>query len=242
MIQVVIPMCGEGKRFQDAGFTVPKPMIDVVGTTMIERVIDSLDCSPTPHKFIFVARKDHLDRGLRAILQKYGEIVEVAEPTQGAVSSVLLADPVLDPDQPLVIANCDQIITTPLLDFLVVSQGFGGALMVFRSTNPHHSYVRVGKEGLVTEVAEKVVISDLAVAGIYYFDRARDFALGANEMIEKNIRTNGEFYITPVYNELIRHDRHIVAYEIPMDQKHILGTPAELQIFLDKVENGEVTL
>ena len=58
----------------------------------------------------------------------------------------------------------------------------------------------------------------------------------------KNIRTNNEFYICPVYNELLARDQHISLYEINVDAKHMLGTPEELQIFIDKINNKEVVL
>ena len=104
----------------------------------------------------------------------------------------------------------------------------------------NHSYVRCRK-GIVTDVAEKIVISDKASAGIYYFKKGSDYVYSSYAMIEKDIRTNNEFYICPVYNELVELPKKVVSiYEIDVNNKHMLGTPEELRIFLDKIENEEV--
>ena len=94
----------------------------------------------------------------------------------------------------------------------------------------------------MTEVAEKIVISDKASAGIYYFKKGSDYVKSANQMIDKDIRTNNEFYICPIYNELLEYDKQISTYECDVHNKHMLGTPEELQIFLDKIENEEVRI
>ena len=79
-------------------------------------------------------------------------------------------------------------------------------------------------------------------AGIYYFKKGSDYVKSANQMIDKDIRTNNEFYICPIYNELLEYDKQISTYECDVHNKHMLGTPEELQIFLDKIENEEVRI
>lgn len=240
MITIVIPMAGKGSRFQEAGYDLPKPLIDVAGKAMIDRVLDSLH-TDRPHEFVFICLQEHLDLGLQEHLEGKGKIVPINEVTEGAACTVLLAGRLIEHQRPLVIANCDQYISRPFDDFLDKAEHYDGLLMTFNSTNPHHSYVKKAGD-LVSEVAEKVVISDRACAGIYYYEKGIHFTEAANWMIRKNIRTNGEFYITPTYNELIEEGMRISDFEVDVKDKHMLGTPYELDIFLDKVTAGEVVL
>ena len=161
--------------------------------------------------------------------------------TEGAACTTLLAEELINNDEELVIANCDQYLQWSFYDYITYSRLYDGCLVTFNSTNPHHSYVRV-KKSLVTEVAEKIVISDKASAGIYYFKKGSEYVKSANLMIDKDIRTNNEFYICPVYNELLQDNKQVSTYECDVHNKHMLGTPEELRIFLDKIENEEVKI
>ena len=234
-------MAGAGSRFQEQGYDLPKPLIDVFGKPMIDRVIESLSSDKVDTNFIFVAQQDHLDLGLRDYLQDKGSIITINKMTDGAACTTLLAEELIDNDDELVIANCDQYLQWSFYDYITYSRLYDGCLVTFNSTNPHHSYVKV-KKSLVTEVAEKIVISDKASAGIYYFKKGSEYVKSANQMIDKDIRTNNEFYICPVYNELLEGDRRVSTYECDVHNKHMLGTPEELQIFLDKIENDEVKI
>lgn len=234
-------MAGAGKRFQEAGYDKPKPLIDVCGEPMIKRVIDSLSSSDTSTNFIFITQKEHLEMGLESYLKDKGTIVTVDKMTEGAACTVLLAEEYIDNNEGLIIANCDQYLKWNFSNFLNYCESYDGCVVTFNSTNPHHSYIKMVK-GRMTEVAEKVVISDKACAGIYYFKQGKDYVQSAKAMIDKNIRTNNEFYICPVYNELIEWEKDLSIYEIDVNSKHMLGTPEELSIFLDKVNNEEITI
>ena len=234
-------MAGKGQRFVESGYDKPKPLIDVCGAPMIKRVIDSLTLKNSEYNFIFIALQEHLDDGLKEYLEKYGTIIPLNVVTEGAASTTLMAMKQINNDYPLVIANCDQYLEWDFDDFIEKSEQYEGSLVVFNSTNPHHSYTLVKQKNLV-QVAEKIVISDKACAGIYYFKRGRDYIDAVVQMIAKNIRTNNEFYIAPVYNELILDGKKMTVYEVDVNRKHMLGTPYELKIFLNKVEEGEVIL
>jgi len=240
-MNVLIPMAGAGQRFYDAGYKNPKPLIDVGGEPMIKRVIDSLSSDRLDVNFIFVTQKEHLELGLKDYLTDRGSIVAVDKITEGAACTVLLAEALIDNDEGLVIANCDQYLQWSFYDFVTYSKPFDGCLVTFNSTNPHHSYVKM-KKGQIDKVAEKIVISDKASAGIYYFKKGSDYVSAANRMIDKDIRTNKEFYICPVYNELVEDKKRLSIYEINVNNKHMLGTPEELKIFLDKLDDEEVSL
>lgn len=240
-MNILIPMAGAGSRFIEAGYKLPKPLIDVYGKPMIGRVIDSLDSQKLDVNFIFVAQNNHLDMGLRSYLGNKGSIITLNTLTEGAACTTLLASDLINNDDELVIANCDQYLQWSFYDYITYSRLYDGCLVTFNSTNPHHSYVKV-KKSLVTEVAEKIVISDRASAGIYYFKKGSDYITSANAMINKNIRINNEFYICPIYNELLTKTKKVSMYECDVNNKHMLGTPEELNIFLDKIENEEVKL
>ena len=241
MINIVIPMAGKGQRFIESGYDKPKPMIDVCGEPMIKRVIDSLTLKNSECNFIFIAQQEHLDNGLREYLEQHGTIIPLNTVTEGAACTTLMALRHINNDTPLVIANCDQYLEWDFDDFIDKSKDYDGSLVVFNSTNPHHSYALL-KQKAVVRVAEKEVISDKACAGIYYFKSGGEYIESVVMMIAKNIRTNNEFYIAPAYNELISQGAKVNIYEVDVNKKHMLGTPNELEIFLYKVKDGEVTL
>lgn len=239
MINIIIPMAGHGKRFVEMGYDKPKPMIDVCGVPMIKRVIDSLTSKKVKCNFIFIALQEHLDNGLSKYLENYGTIIPLKVVTEGAACTTLMALNQINNNIPLVIANCDQYLSWDFDNFIHEASSADGSIVVFNSTNPHHSYAKV-KKNQVVQVAEKIVISDKACAGIYYYKKGSKYIESTVMMIAKNIRTNNEFYIAPAYNELIQNNGKIKIYEIDVNKKHMLGTPNELEIFLDKVENGDV--
>jgi len=246
MLNIVIPMAGKGSRFQNAGYTFPKPLIDVKGKTMIEVAVNNL--RPTcEHKFIFICQKEHCEKyDLYHILQNATnnkfEIVQVDGPHGGAACAVLLASQHINNDtDDLLIANSDQFIKIDINDFIAAGRkpGVDGLIMTFKASHPKWSYARVDKTGRVIETAEKKLISDNATVGIYYFKSGKDFVNAAHAMIKKNIRVNDEFYVCPLYNELILDDDNVGIYPIDVEQMHGLGTPEDLNQFLNYLDNNK---
>lgn len=248
MLNIVIPMAGRGSRFADAGYTFPKPLIDVKGKTMIEVVVNNLK-PQCDHRFIFVCQKEHYEKyDLYHVLQNATdnkfEVIQIDGVTEGAACTVLTAIQHINNEDDLLIANSDQFVEVDMDKF--IEQGrepnCDGLIMTFKASHPKWSYARVDEAGRVIEVAEKKMISDKATVGIYYFKKGSDFVNGAQSMIEKNIRTNNEFYVCPVYNELILADKNIALSEIKAEQMHGLGTPEDLKEFMVKLEEGKVTI
>lgn len=233
MIDVIIPMAGNGQRFVDAGYTDPKPMIDVAGKPMIARVMESL--SPVGGAwFVLVSRIDVQSA-------ENVTVVGLDEPTRGAAETVLAAaDAVVE--GPVMVANCDQYVTGGIDDFLSAVANYDAGIMVFNSTNPHHSYVQIDAYDVVTRIAEKQVISDLAVVGIYWFAESANLFDYAIDVIDNDTRVNGEFYLSSILDLMILDGLKVKTWEVDVHDKHILGTPEELRIFLDKVDAGRVTL
>jgi dTDP-glucose pyrophosphorylase len=240
-LNILIPMAGKGKRFKAAGYVEPKPLIPIAGRLMIEWSLESLAGTGIDPNFIFVALQEDLDRGLRDTLGSKGKIVAVPEVTEGAVNTTLLASHLIDAEYPLVVANCDQFLEWNFREFLESSSGYDCSVVVFESDNPHHSFIEaIGPD--VIRVKEKEVISTLAIGGIYFYRKASDYFLGASELLRNNDRTNGEFYITPIFNHLIKKGKKVTYFVIDNERKHMLGTPEEVRVFLEKMARGKESL
>ncbi len=248
MLNIVIPMAGRGSRFQDAGYAFPKPLIEVSSKTMIEVVVNNLKPS-FDHKFIFICQKEHYEKYdlyniLKNATDNKFEIIQIDGITEGAACTVLTALNFINNDDNLLIANSDQFIEIDINDYIKNGrkEKKDGLIMTFPSSHPKWSYARIDKKGVVTEVAEKKVISDKATVGLYYFNKGSDYVNGAKNMIMKDIRFNKEFYVCPVYNELILENKKIGIYDIDIEKMHGLGTPEDLNSFLKKLEEGKVKL
>lgn len=243
MLTIVLPIAGRGSRFLKAGYTTPKPLIPVHGVPMIELVVRNI--RPLgKHRLIFVAQEEHLTQtGLRAVLHRIepkAEIFSVPEITEGAACTVLAAKDLIDTNDPLMIANSDQWVACNINEYLAEMdiQRSDGLIMTMWANHPKWSYVAMDN-GRVTRVAEKEVITEEATVGIYNFRRGRDFVWGATRMIGKNQRVNNEFYVAPVYNELIAAGMNIAAYNVGRVSEGMwgLGTPEDLEMFLASAES-----
>jgi len=233
-LRVVIPMAGAGKKFLEAGFSFPKPLIDIKGKPMIQWVVENVNVDA---KFVFIVLKEHLEKyNLNYLLKLIApgcEIVALEEPTQGAALSVLAASHLFDHEHPLAIVNSDQVIDWNSNEFFyaMAADECHGGIVTFESTHPKWSFVKTGDDGFVAEVAEKKPISNQATAGVYYFQHGSDFVKYAKSMIDLNIRTLGEFYVCPVYNELLKEKKKVRAF--PVKKVWSLGTPEDVHAFLD---------
>ena len=233
-MNVIIPMAGRGKRFEAAGYSFPKPLIDVNGKTMIQIIIENLNLTA---KHIFICQGEHIQKfaihDLMNLLKPDSEIISINEITQGAAETVLKAKDLINNDDELIIANSDQWIDwnqQHFLSFMRKKEADGG-IVTFISTHPKWSYVRINDENLVEEVAEKRPISNIATVGIYYYKHGKDFVKAAEQMMAKNIRTNNEFYVAPVFNEMILSGKKIHIY--PIAEMKGLGTPEDLLRFFN---------
>lgn len=239
MLNIVIPMAGQGSRFSKAGFTVPKPLIPIHGSPMIQLVIANLRPA-CEHRFIFIAQKEHCLRyGLSKYLRQWvadPEIVLLEEITQGAACTVLAAQQWINNDYPLMIANSDQYVDISIDQYLaeMAEKPWDGLIMTMKATDPKWSFAAIDSRGLVTQVAEKEAISTHATVGIYNFAQGKDFVAAANAMIKANHRVKGEFYVAPVYNWMIKEGKKIGIYEIGSEGQGMygLGVPGDLENFL----------
>lgn len=238
-LNIVVPMAGRGSRFANAGFLTPKPLIPVHGVPMIQAVVRNI--TPTYEcRHIFLILSDHIaefhmDREVRNLVPEC-VIVPVRQVTEGAACTVLLAREFIDNATPLMIANSDQYVDVDINKYLATQddQNLDGLIMTFWSDHPKWSYCRLSADKLVTDVVEKQVVSNEATVGIYNFRHGADFVAAADAMIAQNKRVNGEFYVAPVYNELIARQARVGVYNIGREneQMHGLGVPEDLESFL----------
>jgi len=236
-MKVLIPMAGEGSRFAKEGYTFPKPLIDVNGKPMIQTVVENLDFDC---QYIFLVRKSHIEKyegileTLKRITNGRTNHVVVDGLTEGAACTALLAKDLIDTEEDLLIANSDQFIEYEPENFKLLKKisGVDSIVFTFNAVHPKWSFVKTNSRGFITEVAEKKPISNIATCGIYWYRKGSDFVKYAEEMIEKNIRVNNEFYIAPVYNELIQDGKTLIPFYV--NSMHGLGTPEDLQNFLKK--------
>ena len=241
MLNIVIPMAGAGSRFVAADYKDPKPLILINDIPMIRLVIENLR-PKTEHRFIFICQQTHIDAyGLEDKLSAWApacKIIGLHGLTDGAASTVLSAEHCIDNASPLMIANSDQYIDANINTYLedMNARELDGLIMTMKANDPKWSFVGVSDDGMVSRVVEKEVISDDATVGIYNFKHGRNFVAAAKNMISKNLRVNGEFYVAPAYNELISSGATIGFYNIDDEGAvvgmHGLGTPSDLDLFL----------
>ena len=242
-MNILIPMAGEGSRFKSAGYTFPKPLIDVNGKPMIQCVVENLDFDAN---YIFLVRSEHIKKyeGLVDTLDRITngkfDFVEVEGLTEGAACTALLAEKFINNDEDLLIANSDQYIEYEPENFSLIKNitNVDSAVFTFNAVHPKWSFVKTNSRGFVTQVAEKKPISNIATCGIYWYRKGSDFVKYANQMIEKNIRVNSEFYIAPVYNELIQDGKTLVPFYV--HKMYGLGTPEDLEKYLGRFRSRAV--
>jgi HAD superfamily hydrolase (TIGR01509 family) len=233
-LNVLIPMAGAGSRFEQAGYTFPKPLIEVRKKPMIQVVVENLNIKAN---YIYVVQKSHREKynldALLSLITPGCKIVETEGMTEGAACTALLAKEHINTEAPLFFANSDQFVEWDSNEFLykMNETDADGGIVTFKATHPKWSFAKVNEQGLVTEVAEKKPISNIATVGYYYWKQGSDFVKYAEQMIEKNIRVNKEFYVCPVFNEAIGDNKQIRTFNV--NGMWGLGTPEDLKYYLE---------
>jgi|TARA_R110002167_G_scaffold53699_21_gene153706 HAD superfamily hydrolase (TIGR01509 family) len=234
-MKVLIPMAGAGSRFAKAGYTFPKPLIEVNGKPMIQAIVENLNIEA---QHIFIVQKEHYEKySLQYLLNLISpdcEIIQVDGITEGAACTTLLAEKFINNDEPLLLANSDQIVNWNSNEFLYSMQASAvdAGILTFESVHPKWSFAKLGEDGFVSEVAEKKPISNKATVGIYYWAKGSDYVKYAQQMIRKDKRVNNEFYVCPVFNEAIEGKKKIKIFDV--EKMWGIGTPEDLEVFLNE--------
>lgn len=244
---IVVPLAGKGQRFVDAGYVIPKPIIVARDKMIIEWAMEGIETSKSD--LIFIVRAEHVANFSidKILISKFpsAKIFILDKETRGSVETVLYAEHMIDPDSKLLIWCSDVYFKLfkddddAKFDIEFVGKDVDGCLLTFRSNSPNYSYClteKINGVDIVKTTREKLVISDKANLGAYYFKRAKDFIDAAKSMVMRNDRTNGEFFIAPVYNYLIEQGKKIISEEI--EYVHIIGTPQELDFFKNCVKKS----
>lgn len=233
-MNIIIPMAGLGSRFFTEQYKLPKPLIDIRGKPMIQRAIETLDLDGD---YFFLLRQTEYTKQMVDVIKSVvpeATIKIINYITEGPACSALLFEREIDTEDELVIANCDQIMSWNSNMFLRNARVYDGAVVTYHSDTEKNSYARLNKRGLVTEIREKEVISNVSLNGIHYWNDSYRFIAAAKEMIAANDRAeNGEFYIGPTYNYMIRDNYRVGIYHIPNEQHHPVGVPADLERYLN---------
>ena len=233
-MNILIPMAGLGSRFPSHTYPMPKPLIEVNGEPMISKAIKSLNLEGN---YFFVVAKNQftslVEETITAI-KPGSKFIEIDYITEGPANSALLFRDQINTNEELVIANCDQIMEWNSENFLHNVRLYDGAVVTYHTNTDKNSYARLDKNGLVVEIREKEVISNVSLNGIHYWKKGTHFVNSADKMIELQDRApNGEFYIGPTYNHMIRQGLKVGIYHIPNEQHHPVGVPDDLKKYLE---------
>jgi NDP-sugar pyrophosphorylase family protein len=234
-MNIVIPMAGRGERFRIEGYKNPKPLIEFNNKTMIELALESLNLKGDYIFIVYNYSDDNLNQKLKSILENYSDkIISIDYITDGPASSALLAEKYINNDQPLLITNCDQIMNWNSVNFqnFIETTELDGVVVTYNSETLKNSYVKLNDKGLAIKFAEKEVISKYSLNGIHYWRKGRHFIESAKSMIEKNIRCNGEFYLSLTYNQMIDVGLNVGIFHIDNDNHYAVGTPNDLEYFI----------
>lgn len=232
-------MAGLGKRFRDAGYNCPKYMISARGKTLFEWSMDSLlDYNPHVSKYIFVVRReDNAETFIRDKCNKYGirnvEIVALETSTDGQATTCMMALPYCDLEDPILVYNIDTYVEPFEMKFDMIRGD--GHIPCFQAPGDHWSFVKLDHTGRACEVREKERISEYCSLGAYYFSSAKLFRELYDEYYSDDSRIEkNEKYIAPLYNYMIQKGMVVTISNIDADKVHVLGTPQELQFFLNQ--------
>jgi NDP-sugar pyrophosphorylase family protein len=229
-------MAGRGSRFANAGFTTPKPLIEVGGQAMFMKALSSLDNIKAIKHYTIVLRSEHdreydLQSKIKAILPKAAIVITDEKPT-GALRDAYRAKPHLQPNQGIILLDCDLWFhSQPYYDMvqesLAGTSDIEGGLLTFEADNPRYSYAQVDENWMVSRTAEKRVISKRAITGAYYIASTEIFDTAAQELLAQPLTEDmPEYYVSHIYNIILGHGGKVKA--APVEQFASFGTPEEL--------------
>jgi dTDP-glucose pyrophosphorylase len=235
-MNLVIPIASNSKFFSIEDYGYPKPLIEIMGKSMIQHVIENLTQYTSFKKIIFIVQQDeckkyHLDNILNLVCMIKPDIIKLRSETQGALCSVLLAIECINNIEPLVIANADQIFDGGISKYLkqFTDSDNDAACLTFKSVHPRWSYVRVDDHGQIVEAAEKCPISKHAIAGIYMYKKGEDFVKFGMASIKNSSSIDGKYFISPVFNEFILANKKVGYFEVLNRSYHTFYNPKKIE-------------
>lgn len=240
-LDIVITMAGLGSRFRKAGYDVPKYMINAKGKTLFEWSMLSLKgYEKSVDKYIFIVMKDDKCNVEKFINDKCAEleiknynIITLDYLTDGQATSAMLAAGYWNEKNGLLIYNIDTYVEPYEMNYEELKGD--GFIPCFRGVGDHWSFVRLDDTGKVVEIKEKERISEYCTLGAYYFSSCKLFENLYNEFYSDDSNTTkGEKYVAPLYDYLLRKNGNIYISDVFVDKVHVLGTPEELEDFINE--------
>lgn len=246
MIELLIPI-GGGSGFLAESHPYPKPLIEINGKLLIERVLEGLNTLGEEIRFNFVigkveAEKFRLDKTLKLLTNSNSFIHILEGETEGATCSALLCAGKIREDSEVIVVNSDNIFTLDLSKYLneFRNDNVDAAVLSFNSVHPRWSYVLVDNNDFILETREKDPISRAAIAGFYYYKNFSDFVSSAEATIRKDFRVDGKFYLSSTLNELILKGKKIKSYQIPDKKNFIIYSEEKLKEYEIYIRSEEV--
>lgn len=217
-MNIIILMAGSTKDFEEKGYSYPKYLIEVQNKPMVQRTIESL--KNVSENITCIIRKEDQEKYFLGdtikILCPSCNIIEVAGETKGAVCTALFAIDKINNDEELLILNGSQLIKTdikPAVDSFR-ERNLDGGIVTINAVHPKYSSVLLDENELVIQTSEKRPISNIASTGCCYYKVGSDFVNSAFAVIEKDVNTQGLYYISSTFNEMILNNKKIGIYEI----------------------------
>lgn len=242
-MNIIIPMAGNGQRFLDNGYNIPKPLIPVISDKpMIISVIDNLFIDDAIYTFILnkSSTKSLIIENIIKNRLPNSNIIYTNEVTDGPARTALLAKNYID-NKELIIVNCDQMIHDFNINYLIEFSKINnadGILGAFISSSNKNSYMKLDPNGEVIEIKEKIVISNIATNGLHFWKNGLNFINNAYEMINNNEKYHGEYYIAPTFNYLIKNGGRVLPYFYNLHFP--IGTPDDLKKYKEYYENTKI--
>ncbi len=227
---IVIPMVGKSSRFFKAGYEKPKYQLEINGESVFSLSVKSFVNYFDTETFLFIIRSDYgtldfVNSELSLLGIKNYHVRVIDHDTMGQAETVYLGTKDFDTDEPLYIFNID----TFRHDFVKpeVASNSDGYLEVFEGEGDHWSFIEIDYNQKVVKTTEKDRISNLCSDGLYFFKRKSDFERIFCDLKALNETVKGEFYIAPMYNQLISEGANIRFDLIDSSQIDFCGTPDE---------------
>ena len=207
-LHIIMPMAGEGSRFARAGWTTPKPLIELRGVPLFQRAIGSVAIEGVEMKYSFIVRQEHIDN----------------QHIDRLITDILPEARVMDCDLEFRSKRYNELVSAALS--VCADDADGGALVSFESDNPRYSYALIDEEGRVVRTAEKEPISTHALCGAYFFGSGKDFKRIAHQLLYDGTHGKAELYVSLLYNYLLAEGK--VVRLASMEEYYSYGTPEEL--------------
>lgn len=242
-MHIVIPMSGLGKRFIDAGYTTPKPLINVDGFPIIQHVVNLF---PNYTKLTFICNDLHIKETnmqqiLKSIDPKCNICIVDTNNRKGPVDAVYQIKDFIDDNEEVIISYCDYGTKWDYQEFLekVKNENIHGAIPCYIEFHPHmlgkDNYAFVKHTNMILEkIQEKKPFTDnkmneYASNGTYYFKKGEYIKKYFKKLMDDDINLNNEYYVSMVYNLMVEDNMNILIYEI--ENMLQWGTPHDLECY-----------